>query len=204
MVGWEETLKTIELWDDGVDETLKVMEPWDSWVERDLKIIELYIVAPCCEQQPMLGCLRFACSWCSRQPSPRAVCVRWFPCFAPNAIQGSAMACPHPTSARVCSALSRAHPQLLLSSSLPGTAGRPATTSSLLILGDKSRNLMQPGDERSGALSREQQTRQVDPGAPDCQPCDLPACVSGTAAEEPRSGAPGCFIRVGPAPRRQQ
>lgn len=44
--------------------------------------------------------------------------------------------------------------------SLPGTAGRPATISRLLIPRDKSRSLMPPEEEKSRALGREQQTRR--------------------------------------------
>lgn len=125
-------------------------------------------------------------------PAPQLSVVNGSPTLHPKATHGVAMTSPRPTSACIGSVLSRAHPE----PSLPGTAGRPAATSRLLIPGDKSWSLMQPGDERSGALSREQQTRRW-----------IPVLPAASAAPRPRSrGREPRVVLSGWAPRlcRQQ
>lgn len=79
--------------------------------------------------------------WCRGKPRPLLILIL---------CQGSA---------------SWAHPQYP-EPSLPGTAGQPAAVSRFLIPRDKSRSLTRPEEEKSRALSREQQTRQRIPQLP--------------------------------------
>lgn len=89
-----------------------------------------------------------------------------FPSSAPQISgggAGGAGSSPHPAVSGACPR--RPEP------SLPGTAGRPATISRLLIPRDKSRSLTPPEEEKRRALGREQQTRRW-------IRCSLPAWVS--------------------------